>query len=224
MRIEDVAFTWPGTGFTLEVADFGLDAGERVLLVGESGAGKSTLLSLICGVLRPDAGRINVAGTDMMALRSSAVDRLRADTFGIIFQMFNLLPFASAVENVVLPLRFARNRRVDAPREAAADLLMRLGLPRDAIHAKAGTLSVGQQQRVAAARALIGGPPVVVADEPTSALDRQTAAEFMALLGEELSRSGAALLMVSHDERLAVHFDRVVPLEDIARATRRSAA
>lgn len=224
LRINNVGFVWPETGFALDVADFSLDAGERVLLVGESGAGKSTLLSLICGVLRPSSGSIYVDGKDIIALRSSALDRLRADAFGIIFQMFNLLPFASALENVLLPLRFARTRKVDAPREAATDLLIRLGLPDDAVHAKAGTLSVGQQQRVAAARALIGSPPIVIADEPTSALDSTTAAEFMALLVQEMTRSKAALLMVSHDERLAVHFDRVVRLDSIARSTRKSVA
>ncbi len=224
LRLENVGFVWPDTGFELNVADFTLNAGERVLLIGESGAGKSTLLSLICGVLRPDAGSIHIGGTDITALRSSALDRVRADTFGIIFQMFNLLPFASASENVLLPLRFARTRKADAPRDAASDLLIRLGLPEDAVHAKAGTLSVGQQQRVAAARALIGSPPVVIADEPTSALDSATAAEFMALLVQEMTRSNAALLMVSHDERLSVHFDRVVPLDTIARSTRKSVA
>ena len=224
LRIDNASFVWPGTGFALEVSDFGLEAGERALLVGESGAGKSTLLSLICGVLRPSSGSIQVAGKDITTLRSSALDRLRADKFGIIFQMFNLLPFASALENVLLPLRFARARRVDAPREAAASLLIRLGLPEDAVHAKAGTLSVGQQQRVAAARALIGSPPIVIADEPTSALDKNTAAEFMTLLIQETTRTKAALLMVSHDERLAGHFDRVVSLDTIARSTRKSVA
>ncbi len=224
LQIENASFVWPDTGFALDVTDFGLEAGERALLVGESGAGKSTLLSLICGVLRPSSGSIRVGDKDITALRSSALDRLRADTFGIIFQMFNLLPFASALENVLLPLRFAPTRRVEAPREAAANLLIRLGLPEDAIHAKAGTLSVGQQQRVAAARALIGSPPIVIADEPTSALDKDTAAEFMTLLVQEMTRSKAALLMVSHDERLAGHFDRVIPLDSIARSTRKSVA
>lgn len=224
LQIENVSFVWPDTGFALDISDFGLEAGERALLVGESGAGKSTLLSLICGVLRPSSGSIPVNGKDITTLRSSALDRLRADTFGIIFQMFNLLPFASALENVLLPLRFARTRRVEAPRKAASDLLIRLGLPEDAIHAKAGTLSVGQQQRVAAARALIGSPPIVIADEPTSALDKDTAAEFMTLLIQETARSKAALLMVSHDERLAGHFDRVISLDSIARSTRKSVA
>lgn len=215
---------WRETGFRLAVDGFAVAPGERVLLVGESGGGKSTLLSLACGVLRADAGRVLVEGTDLGALREAARDRLRAERFGVIFQMFNLLPFATALDNVLLPLRFAKRRRAQAGREEARALLDRLRVPEDAWTAKAARLSVGQQQRVAAARALIGAPALVLADEPTSALDPATAAEFMDLLRAELARTGATLLMVSHDPALASHFDRTVRLSDVARAERRAAA
>ena len=217
-------FAWRETGFQLAVEDFSALKGERLLLLGESGGGKSTLLSLACGVLRADAGSIRVMGDDISAMRAAAVDRLRADRFGVIFQMFNLVPFASAVENVLLPLRFAKARRSASARDDARALLTRLRVPADAHDAKASLLSVGQQQRVAAARALIGGPAIVLADEPTSALDRTTATEFMNLLTTELEQTGGTLLMVSHDESLAPHFDRTVRLDTIAKVERRSIA
>lgn len=224
LAFEDVRFVWRETDFRLAVNEFRIAKGERLLLVGESGGGKSTLLSLACGVLRADAGRISVMGDDLGAMRPAAVDRIRAERFGVIFQMFNLLPFASALENVLLPLRFAKGRRSAAAVAEASALLTRLRVPADAHDAKASFLSVGQQQRVAAARALIGAPPIVLADEPTSALDRSTATEFMELLTVELERSGGTLLMVSHDETLAPHFGRTVPLESIAKVERRDAA
>ncbi len=221
---DGVRFAWRETGFQLAVDDFRVRKGERLLLLGESGGGKSTLLSLACGVLRADAGSIRIMGEDIGAMRASAVDRLRADQFGVIFQMFNLLPFASALDNVLLPLRFAKSRRMASAREEARALLTRLRVPADAHEAKASLLSVGQQQRVAAARALIGGPAIVLADEPTSALDRSTATEFMNMLTTELERTGGTLLMVSHDESLAPHFDRTVRLDTIAKVERRGAA
>lgn len=224
LAFEGVRFAWPETGFRLAVEDFSARKGERLLLLGESGGGKSTLLSLACGVLRADAGHIRVMGDDITALRAAAVDRLRADRFGVIFQMFNLIPFASAVENVLLPLRFAKARRSTSAQDDARALLTRLRVPTDAHDAKASLLSVGQQQRVAAARALIGGPAVILADEPTSALDRTTATEFMDLLTTELERTGGTLLMVSHDESLAAHFDRTVRLDSIAAVERRGIA
>jgi len=224
LKFEDVRFQWRETEFRLAVDTFRIAKGERLLLVGESGGGKSTLLSLTCGVLRADAGQIEVMGDDIGAMRASAVDQMRADRFGVIFQIFNLLPFASAVENVMLPLRFAKGRRSASAENEARALLTRLRVPTDVHDAKASLLSVGQQQRVAAARALIGSPPIVLADEPTSALDRTNAAEFMELLTTELQRTGGTLLMVSHDETLAPYFSRTVPLADIAKVERRSAA
>ena len=192
-----------------------------MLLLGASGSGKSTLLNLICGVLAPEAGRVAVLGTDFGSLAGAARDRFRAAHFGILFQMFNLLPYLTAVDNVLLPLGFApeRRRRAGAGDEEARRLLTRLGVG-ELAREPAASLSVGQQQRVAAARAMIGAPPIVVADEPTSALDTDTQDAFLALLFAELDRTRASLLMVSHDRGLAGRFDRVVRLADIARAGR----
>ena len=190
--------------------------GERVLLLGPSGSGKSTLLNLVCGVLAPIAGRIEVLGIDLGALTGAARDRFRAAHFGILFQMFNLLPYLSAVDNVLLPLGFAPERRRRGGDGEALRLLARLGVA-DVADEPAARLSVGQQQRVAAARAMVGAPEIVVADEPTSALDTDTQDTFLALLFAELDRTGSSLLMVSHDPRLRPRFDRVVPLAEIAR-------
>jgi putative ABC transport system ATP-binding protein len=213
-----VAFRWPG-GFGLTIPEFAVAPGERVFLAGPSGSGKSTLLGLICGTLRPDAGRVTVAGQDLGELSGGRLDRFRAERIGVIFQMFNLLPYASGLDNVLLPLRFApeRRRRVAAPQAEALRLLGGLGLPESLMRrAPAAELSVGQQQRVAVARAIIGSPPIILADEPTSALDADARAEFIDLLFAQVAEAGAALVMVSHDAGLADRFDRRIELRDIA--------
>ena len=223
IAMRDVRFDWPGGQFGLDVPTFDVKQNETVLLLGQSGSGKSTLLSLICGILAPSRGVIQVAGTDIGALGRAGRDKFRADHIGIIFQMFNLLPYATALDNILVPLRFskARRARVQSPRSEALALTQALGLP-DAlvIRAQAATLSVGQQQRVAVARAMIGNPKVVIADEPTSALDSDAQGEFLDLVFGQVHEAGAALLMVSHDERLADRFDRVVRLDQIAQVRR----
>lgn len=226
LRVAGLSYRWPGrTGFALNVPTFDVQAGERVLLLGESGSGKSTLLSLICGTLLPDAGHVEVAGTDLSTLSSSARDRFRAEHIGVIFQQFNLLPFGTVADNILLPLHFAPERRSQAgdARAAAQDLCRQLKLPENLFSARADSLSVGQQQRVAVARALIGQPPLIIADEPTSALDAKTQSAFLDLLFEQTAANNAALLMVSHDPRLGERFDRVVQLEDIATISRAAA-
>jgi putative ABC transport system ATP-binding protein len=226
-----VRFRWRGPrAFSLAIESFALRAKERVLLVGPSGAGKSTFLSLLCGIVTPTAGRLEVLGTDMSKLSSSARDRFRAEHFGIIFQMFNLLPYGSVLDNVLLPLSFAPKRRGRASRAGSAEgeairLLASLGLdPEDVEGLSTANLSVGQQQRVAAARALIGAPELIVADEPTSALDRNRQQAFLDLLFADVAAAGASLIMVSHEEELGKRFDRVVRLDEIATAERSAAA
>ena len=220
-----LAYAWPGpAAFSIRVDRFTVSTGEAVLLLGESGSGKSTLLSLICGIFPPDSGRMVVDGVDLGALRSSQRDRFRAEQIGVIFQIFNLLPYASAVDNVVLPIQFApaRRARLSAPaRQVAIEMLQALGLPRSLIEkGPAAQLSVGQQQRVAVARALIGAPALIVADEPTSSLDNQSQERFLDLLFEYVRKAGSTLVMVSHDNRLSSHFDRTVDLLDIAEVSR----
>lgn len=160
-----------------------------------------------------------VAGRDMSSMSESQRDQFRGDQIGLIFQQFNLLPYASVLDNIVLPLRFAPNRkkRVSKSKEQAESLCRELGLPSGVIDARAGALSVGQQQRVAAARALIGAPPLLIADEPTSALDAQTQHIFLDLLFQQSRANKTSLLMVSHDARLADQFDRTIHMSDIAK-------
>ncbi|MBA4226990.1 MAG: methionine ABC transporter ATP-binding protein [Hyphomonas sp.] len=220
--IEGLRFAWKSGPQVLDIDAFRVEAGERVFLRGPSGSGKSTLLGLIAGVLQPQAGRISVLGQDMNKLPAPRRDRLRADRMGVIFQMFNLVPYLSVTGNVLLPLRFSPARRKAAgndPQAEARRLLARLGLQDESLlERRVSDLSVGQQQRVAAARALIGSPSLVIADEPTSALDADARDRFINLLSEEVERSGASLLFVSHDASLAGLFTRAADLTVMNRA------
>lgn len=224
MELTEVDFRWPGSAiFRLSVPAFTLERGSRLLLLGESGSGKSTLLSLICGIVAAQEGRVVIDGQDLRSLSSGTRDRFRAERIGVIFQQFNLLPYATPLDNVLLPLQFApeRRRRVGDAKLEALRLAEAMALPAALMTgAPAGTLSVGQQQRVAVARALIGQPPLIVADEPTSALDAATQTAFLDLLFARCEEAGSSLLMVSHDERLAERFDRSLKLEEIAEIER----
>lgn len=218
LELRDVQYQWPGrSSFGLSVPKLDLKPAETVLLLGESGSGKSTLLSLICGTVSAQSGTVSVNGTDISTLSAGKRDRWRAEQIGLIFQQFNLLPYASVQDNILLPLRFApeRSARVQSASAAAQELCRDLGLPEGVMTAKAGMLSVGQQQRVAAARALIGSPPLIIADEPTSALDAETQTTFLKLLFDQARANRSAILMVSHDARLADQFDRVIQMSDI---------
>ncbi len=217
LRCRGLRFAWPSSDAVLMLDDFEVARGERLFLCGPSGSGKSTLLGLIAGVLTPSAGEVEVLGTPLSSLGSSARDRFRADHLGYIFQQFNLLPFLDPIENVLLGCAWSRTRtaKAGAVRFEAARLLGALGLDQRALsRRKTGELSVGQQQRVAAARALIGGPELVVADEPTSALDTQARDTFLQLLLTECTRHGTGVVFVSHDMALATHFDRALVLGD----------
>lgn len=223
VRMSGVSFAWPGAkGFRLDVDAFELAAGSRTLLLGPSGSGKSTLLSLLCGIAAPQAGRIDLLGTNICELGDAARDRFRAEHIGVIFQMFNLLPYGAAADNVVLPLSFAAGRRkrvraTGTERAEAERLLAALGISDDLLRGPACELSVGQQQRVAAARALIGAPELVIADEPTSALDPAREDHFLSLLFKQMEEAHSTLIMVSHDEALSARFDQVLHLSDIIR-------
>lgn len=217
--VRGLQYSWPSSAFSISVSEFRVQRAEKLLLLGESGGGKSTLLSLICGIVSPDQGSVRVAGQELTELNMARRDRLRANKIGVIFQVFNLLPYASAIENILLPLRFSPERRARcaAPRDEALQLASALGLPENLVtDGPASNLSVGQQQRVAVARAMIGRPEIIVADEPTSALDKKSQAEFVDLLFDQVTRAGSTLIMVSHDERLADRFDRTFQLSDIA--------
>ncbi|HQZ01744.1 MAG TPA: ABC transporter ATP-binding protein [Thauera sp.] len=217
--VDGLRYRWPSERLDcLAIDRLELGAGERVFLRGPSGSGKTTLLSLVGGVIQPQAGTISVAGQPLARLSAGARDRFRADHVGFVFQLFNLLPYLSARDNIMLACRFSSARRARlfelgrSPAGEAARLAERLDLGGDLLERPAAALSVGQQQRVAAARALIGRPGLVIADEPTSALDADRQQAFIDLLLGECEAAGAALLFVSHDLRLAGHFGRVLDL------------
>ncbi len=214
--ITQLRYAWPGApADVVHINALTIAAGQRVFLQGPSGCGKSTLLGLMAGVLMPHGGQVGVLGTDWGTLSGGARDKFRADHIGLIFQQFNLLPYLTALDNVCLPCTFSSLRRKRAladhasPLAAAQDLLRQMNVPPETWQRPAGQLSVGQQQRVAAARALMGQPSLIIADEPTSALDPGHSKDFMTLLMAACARAPRpTLIMVSHDERLASHFDR----------------
>jgi putative ABC transport system ATP-binding protein len=217
--IRNVEFGWTARSALLSIQQLTIARGERVFLKGASGSGKSTLLGLIGGVLKPRAGTVRVIDTSLNTLSASQRDRFRGEHIGFIFQMFNLIPYLSVLENVLLPLRFssARRRRINTiDVEGEASRLRALGLTDAQLLNRSVTqLSMGQQQRVAAARALIGCPAIVIADEPTSALDADTRAGFLQLLMSECALSAITLLFVSHDAALGTLFDRTLSMGDI---------
>jgi putative ABC transport system ATP-binding protein len=225
IELQDLHFRWPGaTADTVAIDALRIAAGRSVFLHGPSGCGKSTLLGLLAGVLLPQRGQVRLLGTEWAALSSAGRDAYRARHVGYVFQQFNLLPYLSVLDNVLLPCRFSAERRARAVATAgsadlaAKRLLDQVGIGQPLWQRAASLLSVGQQQRVAAARALIGSPELLIADEPTSALDAALRDGFMDLLLTQCRATGSTLVFVSHDERLAAHFDERVSLPAINRA------
>lgn len=218
VQIRDVSFSWTATQpNVVEIPHLAVEPREKLFLSGPSGSGKSTLLSLLSGVITPQHGEIRILDNVISSMSASRRDRFRADHIGYIFQMFNLVPYLTVVENITLPLRFSKRRwRKAGGREAPAEavrLLQHLGMTEsDLLRRPVTEMSVGQQQRVAAARALIGCPELVIADEPTSSLDAENREAFIQLLFQECEREGTTLIFVSHDRSLAGMFDRVEEL------------
>ncbi len=190
--------------------------GEKVFIYGPSGYGKSTMLNLMAGVISPSAGDLLVLGHNMRDLSQSKRDQLRGANIGYIFQIFNLIPYLGIKENIILPCMINKSRSIGDYLQQAEELIDALGL-RDHVHKKVTDLSIGQQQRVAAARALIGEPKIIIADEPTSALDEKNTGEFMGLLMSLWEIKKFTLLFVSHDERLKPYFTRTLALAEINR-------
>jgi putative ABC transport system ATP-binding protein len=229
IEASDLEFGWTPAEPLLRIETLSIPVGQRVFVHGPSGSGKSSLLSLLAGVAVPQRGTLRILGTDVTRLSGAMRDAFRADHFGIIFQMFNLVPYLSVIDNVTLPCRLSNRRRryVDARGGAAREaerLLDHLDLAAQARSRRAVTrLSVGQQQRVAAARALIGRPEIVLADEPTSALDSDRREAFLRLLVRECESEGVTLVFVSHDRSLERLFDRSLGLSDLAAEPTREA-
>lgn len=220
IALAQVKFSWPGAPPLLDIERFTVARGERVFLRGPSGSGKSTLLGLIGGVLAPESGTVRVLDQPLHAMSAAQRDTFRGNHVGFVFQMFNLIPYLGVRENVLLALRFAPARAARIPvgdRTAESDrLLAALGLGDPGLLARpVAQLSIGQQQRVAAARALLGQPEIIVADEPTSALDHDARESFLKLLMHECAAHGTTLLFVSHDPTLAPLFDRQHSLDEL---------
>ncbi|MHC4221412.1 MAG: ABC transporter ATP-binding protein [Planctomycetota bacterium] len=221
IRLSKLCFTWPRQQTPLlDIASLDVVRGERLFVRGASGSGKSTLLGLIAGVIAPQSGEIEILGQSLHTISPAARDRFRADHFGIIFQQFNLIPYLSVIENVTLPCHFSELRRRKAisrsgnTGDEALRLLEHLDMAGiEVVHKPVTELSVGQQQRVAAARALIGSPEILVADEPTSSMDADRRAAFIELLFRECDEAGSTLLFVSHDQGLQEPFERAIEFE-----------
>jgi len=221
LQLRDLRFGYEAGQTLIDIGSFSIGQGESIFLRGPSGSGKSTLLGLIGGVLTPDTGSVAIGGIDTANVATGQRDQIRADHLGIIFQQFNLLPYLSVLQNSMLPCRFSEVRKKRAIEmsgsvaAAAQTLVKALGLSDEHLVRPVRELSVGQQQRVAVARALIGGPDLIIADEPTSALDHNNRDRFIELLNSQREAFGSSLLFVSHDSTLASHFDRSESLSDL---------
>ena len=221
--LNNLCFRWKKSGnILLDIPKFQLKQNEHVFLQGPSGCGKSTLLSLVGGILISESGSLKVLGQEIWDLSRSSRDAFRVDHIGFIFQLFNLLPYLSIEENVMLPLSFSSIRsnragktKLDRLNEAQR-LIKSLGLEEEQADKRPVIeLSVGQQQRVAAARALIGNPELIIADEPTSSLDTELRHSFLDLLFEECKKSGSTLLFVSHDSTLSDNFKTKASMDEL---------
>ena len=221
--LNNLCFRWKKSGnILLDIPKFQLKQNEHVFLQGPSGCGKSTLLSLVGGILISESGSLKVLGQEIWDLSRSGRDAFRVDHIGFIFQLFNLLPYLSMEENVMLPLSFSsiRNNRAGKTKldrlNEAQRLIKSLGLEEEQAEKRPVIeLSVGQQQRVAAARALIGNPELIIADEPTSSLDTELRHSFLDLLFEECKKSGSTLLFVSHDSTLSDNFKTKASMDEL---------
>jgi putative ABC transport system ATP-binding protein len=198
----------------LDIARFEVASAEQMVLVGRSGSGKTTLLHVIAGISRPDSGTVRVANTDIAKLHEAARDRFRAQKMGYVFQTFNLLPAFTALENVLLGMSFG-GRSSDAQR--ARQLLDRVGLGHRTTH-KPAALSVGEQQRVAVARALVNRPSLLLADEPTANIDTGNQQQIIDLLRETCDEEKISLVLVTHTPEVSAQFGRVDHLDQINRA------
>ncbi len=222
IELKQISFTWPKQPSpTVVIEQLTVKPQQHVFIQGPSGCGKSTLLSLLTGIITPQSGQVRILDNPLNLLSQAERDKFRARHIGYIFQQFNLLPYLSVLENVLLPCRFSRDRKAKAEQQTssleqqAKQLLSRLHLPTSCFEQPINELSIGQQQRVAAARALIGQPEIIIADEPTSALDQDNRQAFIELLIEEANQSGATVIFVSHDSSLRSYFEVHVDLPTI---------
>jgi len=202
--------------FSLNIKNFKLNKSDSILIYGESGLGKSTFLNLLSGTVSPQKGNIDILGTNISNTSSSIKDKIRGDHFGIVFQTFNLLPYVSVKNNILLGKAYSSIKQSKSNNDEIKELMEKLSLNyEDLINRKAYELSIGQQQRVAVARALIGKPEIILADEPTSALDKSNQKEFINLLFKSIDENEQGLIMVSHEHKLSNKFKKVKNITEI---------
>lgn len=221
IELSNVTFKWPISHEPLlSIASLNINYGEHIFIQGESGSGKSTLLNILSGVLTANSGSITILDQAFSSLTSSQRDQFRSDHYGIIFQQFNLIPYLSVLENVMLPLSFSSYKEKRSlllsnnTNLHALSILDTLGISKEQSNQNVTQLSTGQQQRVAAARAFIGNPEIIIADEPTSALDENTKNDFIKLLFTEAKKFNSTIIFVSHDHSLSPQFDKCFNLND----------
>jgi len=223
ININSCKFKYDGSEKNIvDIESLIIKSGEHIFLRGKSGSGKSTFLNLLTGVLEAQSGTIEILFQEMTSMSRSEKDRFRGDNFGTIFQQLNLIPYLSVEENIILACQFSKHKLesiVDMGAEIES-LLNALELPLSLKSKKAMSLSVGEQQRVAVVRALIGKPKIIIADEPTSALDSDTKGKFMQLLFNQVEAQGSTLVFVSHDSELSSYFERVYDFSEINRASK----
>ncbi len=213
LQISQLEFFY-GKNKILQIPRFEIQKGEKVFLLGPSGSGKSTLLELIAGILKPASGDLILNGENLSQFNLSELDQFRAENIGYIFQSFNLIPFLSVIENIQLPFLFQKKSFDEI---LLKSLIERLGLS-SFVNRSVSQLSVGQQQRVAVARALLKRPKIILADEPTSALDYDHREDFLKLLFELCKQDQITVLFVSHDRSIEKLFDRSVNLKELNKA------
>lgn len=220
VSLRDLSIGWSASTPIVNISALDIVPGEHLFLYGPSGSGKSSLLNVLTGVLAPLSGRVQVLGQDLTSMGARARDKFRARHIGVIFQEFNLIPYLSVLDNALLGAHFAGLEK-NASRARVEKYLLDLGISRELFSRSARCLSVGQQQRVAVARALAIQPKILIADEPTSALDSDTRDLFMQLLfktargAPEKDPLGCTIIFVSHDKSLASGFSRVIDIRDL---------
>lgn len=221
INLENIFFKYESDqNFSLNISKFAINSGDHLFIEGPSGCGKTTFLNILTGLIKPLKGSLQILGTDILALNQAKADRFRADHFGIIFQCFNLIPYLSVTENILLPCMFSEERRQKALSNSTtleADvnrLCNELNIEKNLLAKSVDQLSIGQQQRVAIARALIGQPEIIVADEPTSALDNHNTQQFLDTLLESCQKNNMSLIFVSHNMTLKSKFEKTVNLEN----------
>ncbi len=220
VQINNLTFSYSkktSAPIVLDITKLELLKGESLFLYGPSGHGKSTLLNIIAGVLTPNSGEVIIDQEIVSSLSASKKDLWRGENLGYVFQNFNLISYLNIFENIMLPTKFSKKRSNKTTKERAYELIERMNLQHFLNHS-AADLSIGQQQRVALCRALIGEPKLLLADEPTSSLDDDNTSLLMSLLKEEKKRNGLTMMFVSHDLRLRPFFDREISLVEINKA------